>query len=246
MGSRASLALLFALALALGGCGGGGEEQSASSSLSTQANAPSAPEQKSQSQRAKPKPSDGGSGANQKPKPHRRLKATVRVPPISSAPIAGSSEPAPGVKTTKGADNSVQEYGTEQSQAERTEAAIALQAYLNARLQEDWSKVCSYLAKAPKEQLERFIESPKGKEAGLEGCPDAMAALGGEGLPASQAREQSTITEVLSFRGGGGIPGDPAYLIYTAPPGRTLYSMPMYLEGGEWKVGLAVGSELPV
>lgn len=253
--SRTLAAILFALALVLPSCGGGGDEGSDGSSSptsSTPATATGAPQGSAQSkpkQKAKPKPSQSSpkqQGGDSTAPSQRHLRATVRVPPISSAPTEGSSKPAPGVKTTKGGDNSVQSYGTEQSQAERTEAAIALQAYLNARLEEDWGKVCSYLAKRASEQLERFIQSPKGKEEGLSGCPAAMAAIGGEGTPPSQAREQSTIVEVLSFRGGGEVPGDPAYLIYLGPPAKTLYSMPMYLEGGRWKVGLAVGSELPV
>jgi hypothetical protein len=56
----------------------------------------------------------------------------------------------------------------------------------------------------------------------------------------------SVITEVLSFRGEGDLPGNPSYLIFKGPPGQTLFSMPMYLEGGTWKVGLAQPSELPV
>jgi hypothetical protein len=62
----------------------------------------------------------------------------------------------------------------------------------------------------------------------------------------AQLEEQATITEVLSFRGGGDISGDPSYLIFTAPPGQTLFSMPMYLQGGAWKVGLARAAELPL
>lgn len=241
---RRALPAILAAALLLGGCGGGGDDTASTSSSRTQATSPSTPGSSQQSESPAARP---GQGSSTEPKAsHPHLHATIRIPPISSAPVEGSTKPAPGVKTTKGADNSVQEYGEEQSSEERTEAATALQAYLNARLEEDWAKVCSYLAQKATEQLEAFIQSPKGKQEGISGCPDAMAALAGEGTPSSHLREQSTITEVLSFRGGGGIPGDPAYLIYVGPPGKTLYSMPMYLEGGRWKVGLAVASELPV
>jgi hypothetical protein len=166
--------------------------------------------------------------------PSKHLKL-VRVPPISSAPKAGSKHPAPGVKTVKGADNSVQEYGVEAGESERTEAAIALQAYLNARAREDWGSACSLLAQRPTEQLEKLA----GHKAG---CAEVLAAT----AKGTSSQPGSVITEVLSFRGGGDISGDPSYLIFTGPPGQTLFSMPMYSQGGAWKVGLAQPSELPV
>jgi hypothetical protein len=38
--------------------------------------------------------------------------------------------------------------------------------------------------------------------------------------------------------------GEQAFLIYVAPPGRTVYAMPLKLEDGEWKLG-AIAAELP-
>ena len=123
----------------------------------------------------------------------------------------------------------------------RTEAAIALAAYLDARRREDWASACEALAQRPNEQLEKLAKgaSEQGKE--INGCAGAMAALGG-----SQQFPGETITEVLSLRTEGDVPGDPSYLIFAAPPGNTLYSMPMYFESGGWKVGLAVPAELPL
>jgi hypothetical protein len=225
----------------LAGCGGGGD-QSASSPLTTvqasttpQTSQGSATEKKeakgTKNGRSREQSGDGSAG-------HPSGSPTVKVPPISSAPLEGSPKPAPGVKTVKGGDNSVQEYGVEQSSDELTEAAIALQGYLNARVEGDWQRVCSYLAQKPKEQLEKSITSPQGE--GPSGCVEIMAALG-KGTPQSAA-----IAEVLSLRGGGDVSGGPSFLIFTAPPGKTLFSMPMYFEGGNWKVGLAQASELPV
>jgi hypothetical protein len=93
------------------------------------------------------------------------------------------------------------------------------------------------LAKKPLEQ----IEKTQGEGSG--GCAGTVALLK-EGK--AQMQEQANITEVLSFRGGGDLSGDPSYLIFSAPPGQTLFSMPMYLQGGTWKVGLARAAELPV
>jgi len=242
--------------LALGGCGGGDDSGSTSGTQETatagtttsqtpnQGTTAQAPEKakqdegKSNSSSATQDNKDGSSSSS--PKKHLKL---VKVPAISSRPVAGSRHPAPGVKTVKGGDNSVQEYSVEAGESERREAAIALQAYLNARASEDWGAACSLLAKKPTEQLERLqrAAAKQGKE--LNGCAGTMALLK-EGE--AQLEEQAQITEVLSFRGGGGISGDPSYLIFTAPPGATLFSMPMYLQGGAWKVGLARAAELPV
>jgi len=246
----------------VGGCGGGsddasisstGEATTSASQPSTQNTTPTAQgEEKSQQGQGSTKQGNGksnDSGSKQGSKddssspsskgaPHR-----TKVPAISSAPIAGSRKPAPGVKTVPGADNSVQEYGVESGSSERREAAIALKAYLNARADEDWGVACSLLAKKPMEQLERLQAAAAKQGKKLDGCPPTMALLR-EGE--AQTEEQATITEVLSFRGGGDISGDPSYLIYVAPPGRTFFSMPMYFEGGTWKVGLARAAELPV
>lgn len=238
--------------LVLGGCGGGDSGDSASTAASTRPETTTTPQpskpgatatsqEKSKQAKSpttsKRKGSQGqNSGAEKSPK-------LVRVPPISSAAVAGSRAPAPGVKIVKGADNSVQEYGVEADESSRREAAIALQAYLNARAREDWPSACTYLAQRPMEQLERLQKAAAKQGKSLGGCAATMALLK-EGE--AQSLEQASIAEVLSFRGGGDVSGDPSYLIFTAPPAQTLYSMPMYLEEGAWKVGLARAAELPV
>jgi len=250
---RRALALgVCAAVLGLGGCGGGSATDSASttSSATTEATATPQPSQQSTTPSREAK-SKQDKGADEKPKSEgseqsrgeKKGAEQVRVPPVSSAPVAGSKVPAPGVKTVKGGDNSVQEYGVEADESARTEAAIALQAYLNARAEEDWGSACSFLAKRPTEQLERVQRSAAKQGTDLNGCAGTMALLK-EGQ--TQLREQATITEVLSFRGEGEVSGDPSYLIFVGPPAKTLYSMPMYLEGDGWKVGLARPAELPV
>ena len=255
--SGRSLALaVFLLALALPGCGGGGEDESASSSSSAQG-ATQATTTQSTTATAQPSEEEGkpehafaqGKEDKQqrsKPKPHH---LTVKLPPVSSAPVQGSKRPAPGVKTAKGGDNSVQAYGVESGDSAREEAALALQAYLGARLQEDWARACSYLSRRPREQLEgqttqsQDLGEPQVKQPS--GCAGAMAALS-KGVPRSALSESAGITEVLSFRVEGDVPGDPSFLLYLGLPGKTLYSMPVYLEGGGWKVGLVLPSALPV
>jgi len=253
------LVLGVGVAVVLGGCGGG--DDASTSSTTTEATTAEAPQssqqnttptpqgEKGKQDKGKPGGSTSKGDSQQQGDSSKQSNASnnhpqrVKVPPISSAPIAGSRKPAPGVKTVPGADNSVQEYGVESGSSERREASIALQAYLNARADEDWGTACSYLATKPMEQLERLQAAAAKQGRKLDGCPQVMALLR-EGEAQSEAQAQ--ITEVLSFRGGGDISGDPSYLIYLAPPRRTFFSMPMYLQGGTWKVGLAKAAELPV
>jgi hypothetical protein len=240
---RKLLVGVCAAMLALGGCGGGSDTASTAPGTTEATTAPQ-PSQQSTAGQAKAKQTDGSSAKDGEKSvgsspQSASTPGTVKVPPISSAPTAGSKAPAQGVATVKGGDNSVQAYGVESDSSARTEAAIALQAYLNARSEEDWGSACSYLAQRPKEQLEKLTQQAKGGE-GLGSCAAVMEALG-KGTP-----QAARITEVLSLRGGGDVPGDPSYLIFEGPPASTLYSMPMYLEGTGWKVGLALPSELPV
>jgi hypothetical protein len=230
--------------LTLSGCGGGDSSDSASApSGMTQIATTQQTHQGSSRERMGEKAKNKETKSSAVQGPDGQSTATVRVPPISSAPIAGSEAPAPGVKTVKGGDDSVQSYGVEADEKARTEAAIALQAYLNARLEEDWESVCSYFAQRAREELATLTRQLQSQGKDVSDCAATMAILG-EG--ASQQPQDPTITEVLSFRGEGDVPGNPFYMIFTGPPGSTLYSMPMYFEGGDWKIGLALPSELPV
>jgi hypothetical protein len=236
--------------LGLGGCGGGSDTASTAPSTAPEtasalqpSHRSAAAPQEARGKQAKGTTTKGESSKKQSSGPEKRAPKLVKVPPISSAAVAGSKAPAPGVKTVKGADNSVQTYGVEADESARTKAAIVLQAYLNDRAEEDWGSACSLLAQRPTEQLERLQEAAAKQGKDLGGCAGTMALLK-EGE--AQLQEGATITEVLSLRGEGDVSGDPSYLIFTAPPANTLYSMPMYLQGGGWKVGLAQASELPV
>ena len=248
--SRALLALaVCAGVLALDGCGGSSDSASTTAGTSEATSAIPAvqpsPQSTTAQQAEKGKQEKGkqaGKGSTTKPNdsPQQSPNASkhakpVKPPAISSRPTAGSKHPAPGVKTVSGGDNSVQEYGVEAGESARREASIALATYLSARAEGNWSAACSLLARQPIEQLEKLA----GHKAG---CAEVLAGT----AKGTQSQPGSAITEVLSLRGEGDISGDPSYLIFTGPPGQTLFSMPMYLQGGAWKVGLAQPSELPV
>jgi hypothetical protein len=252
-GRSLALLILF-LALALSGCGGGGEDESASSATSSAQSATQEGTARAAqpSEEGKPKRASAqGKGEEEQSSKPRPRHITVKLPPISSTPVEGSKLPAPGVKTAKDGDNSVQGYGVESGDSVREEAALALQAYLDARLQEDWGRACSYLSQRPEEQLEEQTTQPQFQGQGASpakqpsGCAGAMEALS-KGVPRSVLRESAQVTEVLSFRIEGEVPTDPSFLLYQGLPEKTLYSMPMYMEGGGWKVGLVLPSALPV
>jgi hypothetical protein len=236
--SKAPLGALVAIAaLALAGCGGCGGGERSTTTSSAPAPVAQAQEGGGQEESAKPaKPSTGDAAgqANRHAVKHKQVRIPP-VPPISSAPVEGSKAPAPGVKTVKGGDNSVQSYGSESGSEDRTEAAIAVQAYLADRLAEDWEGACSQLAEVISSGLRRMADKAQAEGKNVSGCAGAMGALS-EGVSESTLRESATIEEVLSFRIEGS-QGDIAFLLYRGPPESTLYSVPMYLEGGQWKVG---------
>jgi hypothetical protein len=245
---KAFLVLVACVAVGLGGCGGSEDSVSTGSSTSEATPTPSTAQtedkntaaQDQDKGKANKSPTAKGEGSpakeGNKDSSSSHPKPVVKPPAISKAPVAGSKAPAPGVKTVPDGDNSVQEYGVEADESSRREAAIALQAYLDARAQEDWGTACSLLAKRPTEQLEKLAGQSQAD------CAEVLKAT----AKGTSSQPGSAITEVLSFRGEGDISGNPSYLIFEGPPGGTLFSMPMYLQGGAWKVGLAQPSELPV
>jgi hypothetical protein len=246
---RGLLVLAVCVGLALGGCGGGSDDSASTSSSTTQeATIANTPQPSRQGTAAKEEGKSKQAGNHSSPKSNSKPKGShqhspnspkhpkpVKPPRVSSRPVAGSRHPAPGVKTVKGGDNSVQEYGVEANESSRREASIALATYLNARAEGNWNGACSLLASQPTQQLEKLA----GNKAD---CAEVLGATG----KGTSSQPGSSITEVLSFRGEGEISGNPSYLIFKGPPGQTLFSMPMYQQGGAWKVGLAQPSELPV
>ena len=244
---------LLAASLALVGCGGGDGAQSATTASSTaaggemttlgrQESANGAGGQGRGSERPAGKPEAPEEVPASAPK---RSEGKVVVPPTSSAAVPGTEGASPGVKTVKGGDNSVQRYGIESDRSRLLEAAGTVQAYLNARLARDWEGACSYLTEKVRSGLERFAAKARGESVGPSGCAEGMKALS-EKATQAVLRQSATIEKVLSLRTGGEIGADQGFLLYVGPPESTLYSVPMNLEGGEWKVGAMVPAEPPV
>lgn len=216
-------ALVGVLALlALGGCGGGSDTGTSSQAQSSAKTTSTAEGQ------AKPTNSQGTSTPGPPasafhPKPHN------------------DSGGGSGQFTVKGADNSVQEYGSEGSQSELEEAAAALHGFLDARAERNWAAACGYLAGSVIESFKQLAQTatrhlPADTLKGT-GCPAVLAGLSGK-APTSALLE-AAVANVGSLR----TEGDQAFLIYRGAQG-TPYAISMVSEGGTWKVASLSGTPL--
>jgi hypothetical protein len=229
MAPRLFIALLLALALALSGCGGDDEGPTTTAPAGATERSDAAPQAQEPEQGgdrqggAKRQEGSGGESPNATP------AEPTGPPPTTSAslPNEGTKRPAPSVPTNKGGDNSIQTYGVESGSADRAEAALALQAYLDARAAGDWASACSYLTFSTRLLLEKFAERvPRLRGAG---CAEVMAAFA-QGVPPAALAAEARI-EVISLR----VEGDRAFVIYRSP-GNRVSTTPMAKENGAWKV----------
>jgi hypothetical protein len=225
-----SLVVLSAslLALTLAACGGGGSSTSSPPPSSTPATtqASGSPPSKARSETgAKPGYPKQGQGA----------KGSA-LTEDSTGPLKVSGGGSAQFKVS-GGDNSIQEYGSEAGASELRQAAAAVHAFYAARVSEEWARACSYLAKSTAAGLRQLsASSPRLRGKGCAGALDALT----KPLSPSLQRETTTV-DAAALRHEG----EQAFLIYTAPPGKTVYAMPLRLEGGEWKLGALAGAELP-
>lgn len=136
-------------------------------------------------------------------------------------PRPGSKAAAAGVPTSKQADNSIQTWGVEASEAEREEAIADVQGYLDARAARSWKVACSHLAA---EQRAEYTQIGNGS------CTSGID-LFTEQAPDRALQEEAEI-EVLSFRSGGGF----GFLIYERRDDGKVYATAVKPEEGEWKI----------
>lgn len=135
----------------------------------------------------------------------------------------------------KGGDNSVQDFGSEASEAELDAAAAALHGFFDARVRGDWETACSYLAGDVVESLKRLAGSSE--EAQGEDCVGTLETLA-EGVPQS-AFEQAAVADVGSLR----VEGERAFVLYRGSRG-VVFAMPMQNQDGGWKVGAFAGTPI--
>jgi hypothetical protein len=135
----------------------------------------------------------------------------------------------------RGGDNSIQEFGAEAGGSELDEAAAALHGFLDARVERDWAKACSYTSATVTESLRKLAGGSKQLKG--KGCGAIFGALS-KGVPQT-ALEEAARADVGALR----IDGERAFLLYHGARG-TDYTMPMAKEGGAWKVGALAGTPL--
>jgi hypothetical protein len=137
---------------------------------------------------------------------------------------------------TPGADNSVQEYGSEADAAEFEEIAAAFHNFLDARAEEKWAAACSYLAPSTARHYERLVASSgrvKGKScAGI--LPIVMSRI-----PVAELREEAAQADVGAVR----VKGQQAFVIYTGPGG-SVAADSILKEHGVWRVGSIISTPL--
>jgi hypothetical protein len=145
---------------------------------------------------------------------------------IALAPLAVSGGGAEQFRS-KGADNSIQEFGAEGSESELQQAAEAVYGFLSSRAREEWDVACSYLAKSNIEQLEQLgSQAPQFRNAGCAAILEAFTRR----LPAAAERVVTTV-DAGSLRREG----ERGFLMYYGAD-RAQYAMPLVSEGGSWKV----------
>lgn len=191
-------------ALALGGCGGGGGDDHPSS---TAASAGTTGTDTSQAQTQQERTEDSNAGTS---KDSFTLGSPADVP------------------RSEGGDNSVQDFGSEASEADRAAAGRTLAAYYDALAKGDTDEACTLLASRTRQSIEQTLKRlpTQGNGGSLPTtCPQILKLTGNAGAA------QLHLSELLSLRQQD----DNAFLIYRAGDGK-VYAMPMTEEDGGWKV----------
>jgi hypothetical protein len=223
----AALVATLLAAAVLVACGGSSDSSSTSSAGSTGAEATTQGGEASGEANGTQGEGGGQNGGGKKGPSGGGKKADVATP----LKVSGGGS---GQFVVKGGDNSVQEYGEEKDESELQEAAEATHGFFVARAEGRWADACSYLSKAMLEQLEQLAAKSE-----RNGCAPFLSAFTTK-LPPAVWREITTV-DAGSLRQEG----EQGFLIYYGAPDKTVYSMPMKFEDGEWKVGALSGSALP-
>lgn len=225
------LAGAAALCFALGACGSSGETTGApapvTSAPSPQAGQGSTDRQGSTRGAPESAAADGSRrGDEGGEQSHRRV-------PVAPLRVSGGGSVQFRVR---GGDNSVQDFGAEAGASELGEAAATVHRFFVARVWGEWDRACSLLSAREVERLDQLTAPAPGAKG--QGCPAALAALTA-GVSPALARALTTV-DAASLRQEG----KQAFLIYTGPPGRTVYAMPLVGEAGGWRLGAFAGAEL--
>jgi hypothetical protein len=222
--ARGSLSLLAAAAIGGGlvACGGGG--------------APSASTPATSAHVSTAAPTASAPTTTTAPATTATSPAHTTAPAPSATSTGSSAESSHGPAASfhvQGGDNSVPDYGHEAGASERQRAEAALAAFLRARAQSDWPRVCAALASATLIQLDELASGSRtGTARATTGstrtCERILKALSAR--PGS-SRADTLVSGVAALR----IDGASAFALWHGP-GHTKFVMPMRNEGGVWKV----------
>lgn len=228
-------ALVFALSLVVAACGSGSSTSSQSTPETTSAQEPGPSRTPSGNT---PKAGGGSKGAGSGSGSAEGSKQSAQSPPpeprFTPRPHHDS---AGGSKqfVQKGGDNSVQEYGSEESGSDFAEAATALHTYLDARAAGAWGAACETLTPSI---VDEVISQLGGATASKGDCAEVLAALN-SGVPPVALREAAE-ADVAALRSKG----DAGFLIFKGARDEAFF-IPVHREDGHWKLAAVGPSPLP-
>lgn len=125
-------------------------------------------------------------------------------------------------------DNLVQAFGDEASPGERAKASQVVQAWMRARVAEDWAEDCKYFSRVYSTALVK--DANEVTEGRVKSCPAALDYFG----PDASGTSGNTLTGPIdSLR----VKGARAYAQWHGPEEDWVLSM--RIEGGVWKVDIA-------
>lgn len=203
--ARAVMLGALILAVVLTGCGGQDHSSGSGGNSSAQSTAA-----QSSPHPVAPKP-DG--------------QANKRSSSGSGAETEGAGGGASAFRVT-GGENSIPDFGREAHPSEQKQAAAALAAFLHAGVKHAWSKVCGYLTRPLRRQMEKFAKGSKGAAAG---CGPVVAAL--MATYAAHSGAATPTADIAALR----VEGDTAFALFYGQDA-SKYVMPMRNEGGAWKM----------
>jgi hypothetical protein len=215
-----------ACALALAACGGGGGSSTAETSSSGGAEGTTAQA-----------PGESASGGGAGEQGSNGAGTGSGSGGASSGGGSGGSESAtgPGPKKgersyafrTPGGDNSIQEYGDEGGNSDRSEAESSINALYAAISSGNWAAICEkYLSKKNIEQIELIAE--KSPQVKGQSCAEVLGGLNQVSGGESPDKPKGGIASLR-------IEGDTAFAIYRGMDGKG-YALPLIREGGQWKL----------
>jgi len=125
-------------------------------------------------------------------------------------------------------DNLVQAFGDEASAGERAKASRVVQAWMKARVAEDWAEDCKYFSRSYARAL---VKDANGVTEGkVKSCPAALDYFG----PEASGTSGNTLTGPIdSLR----VKGPRAYAQWHGP--EEDWVLPMKIEDGAWWVDIA-------